>query len=66
MWNFFLQRQGWETYLYALLLKLKVFPENMGIRLEKKNKKIFLFILGAPYGPPQPGVRPKIGKISQV
>ena len=47
---FFKDRVGKPTYLH-LLLKIKVFPENMGI-----------WILGGPYKPAQPGVRPKIGK----
>ena len=45
-----------------LLLKIKVFPENMRIGLNKENKQNIFFILGGPYGPPQPGVCPKIRK----
>ena len=37
MFNFFLQIQGWETYLYAPVAKIKVFPENKGIGLDKKT-----------------------------
>ena len=30
----------WETYLYSLFLKIKVFPENIGIRLEHPNRRV--------------------------
>ena len=52
-WGIFLFEDRFEKpILMHLLLKIKVFPENMGIGLEKR----------VPYGHPQPGVRPKIGK----
>ena len=49
-----------------LFLKIKVFPENMGIGLEKKTKKIFFLILGGPYGPPKTWGPPKNWKICQL
>ena len=59
---FFFKDRVVKPIFMHLLLKRKVFPENMGIGLDKKTNLIFFLILGGPYGPPQPGVRPKIGK----
>ena len=42
------------------------FSENSPIMYLKKTKKYLFLILGGPYRPPQPGVRPKIGKICQI
>ena len=59
MCNFFFKdRVGKPIYMH-LLLKIKVFPQNMGIGLDKKNKKNIFFHFGGSirtpptWGPPK-------------
>ena len=56
---FFKDRVGKPIFMH-LLLKIKVFPENMGIGLDKKYKKNIFFDFGGSIWTPQPGVRSKI------
>ena len=63
----FFQRQGWEKFFVMhLLLKIKVFPENMGIGLDKKNKKNIFFHFGGSIRTPPTWGPPKNQKICQL
>ena len=42
--EFFFQRQGWETYLYAPVVKNKSFSWKYGYRARQKKQKKYLFL----------------------
>ena len=63
---FFKDRVGKPIYIH-LLLKIKVFPENMGIGLDKKKqKKYFFFHFGGSVRNPPTWDPPKNRKMCQL
>ena len=67
MQNFvFKHMVGKHVYMH-LLLKIKDFPENMGIRLDKRNKQIFVFDFGGVHtAPPNLGSAQKSENLSTL
>ena len=55
MQNFFFKDRFRKPIYMHLLLKIIVFPENMGMRLDKKEKKKIDYGGWGPYGPPNIG-----------
>ena len=61
----FKDRVGKPIYMH-LLLKIKVFPENMGIGLDKKDKTNIFFDFGGSIRTPPTWGPPKNRKICQL
>ena len=65
-WGIFFQRQGWETYFYAPVVKNKSFSWNMCIGVDKKSKTFFFSFWGVNTDPPNLGSAQKSETLSTL